>query len=319
MPSAIYLGYTGGCRPIPPLGRHGGAPIVRGGRPYLAAPRNRPGTEIDCKEKLEKVMNDASVSDRLSLAVEAAREAGRLTLEYFRRDDLAVERKEDDSPVTVADRKAEELLRQTIAAAFPDDAILGEELSPKEGSSGFRWILDPIDGTKSFVHGVPLYATLVGLERGAESVAGVICIPPLGECLYAAIGGGAWYAVGNRAPRAARVSACSRLAEGLFVTSEVAGFAAHGRREAFDRLQTASRLTRTWGDAYGYLLVATGRAEVMVDPVMAVWDAAALLPILVEAGGTFTDWQGRATIHAGEGVGTNGQVLDEVLATIRPG
>ena len=258
------------------------------------------------------------LSDRLALAVAAAREAGRLTLDHFRGEDLAVERKGDDSPVTVADRGAERLLRERIAAAFPADAILGEEFPEKEGSSGFRWILDPIDGTKSFIHGVPLYATLVGLEEGERSVAGVIVIPALDEHLYAAVGGGAWYAVGDEPPRPAKVSSCPRLAEGLFVTSEVVSFVRHDRAAAFERLQEAARLTRTWGDAYGYLLVATGRAEVMVDPVMAVWDAAALLPVLTEAGGTFTDWRGRSTIHGGEGVATNGLVLDEVLGLLGP-
>ena len=122
----------------------------------------------------------------LTLAIEAAREAGRVTLEYFRRDDLGVELKCDDTPVTVADRRAEEHLRQRIAAAFPADGIFGEELSERPGTSGFRWILDPIDGTKSFIHGVPLYSTLVGVECEGQSVLGVIRIPALDECVYAA-------------------------------------------------------------------------------------------------------------------------------------
>ena len=254
---------------------------------------------------------------RLELAVEAAQEAGRITLEYFRRDNLLVDRKGDDSPVTESDRRAEEHLRKRIADAFPADGILGEEFPEKSGASGFRWILDPIDGTKSFIHRVPLYGTLVAVEHEGQSVVGVDLIPALQECVYAAKGQGAWYLAGGQAPKPASVSDCPRLAEGLFLTSEVVNFDKTGRRDVYDRLQAAARLTRTWGDCYGYLMVATGRADLMVDPIMELWDAAALLPILEEAGGTFTDWEGRPTIHSREGVATNRRLLDEVLAVTR--
>jgi histidinol-phosphatase len=260
--------------------------------------------------------SSAELQSRLALAVEAAREAGRITLEYFRRDDLNVELKHDNTPVTVADRRAEETLRQYIAAAFPHDGVFGEELAERPGTSGFRWILDPIDGTKSFIHGVPLYSTLIGVEYDGQSVLGVIRIPALDECVYAAQGLGAWYVHGDQPPRRARVSSTPTLSKALFVTSEVINFDRSGRRGAYDRLQTAARLTRTWGDGYGYLMVATGRAEVMVDPIMALWDAAALLPVLEEAGGVFLDWRGNRTIHAGEGVATNGLLKDEVLSLL---
>jgi histidinol phosphatase-like enzyme (inositol monophosphatase family) len=253
---------------------------------------------------------------RLALAVEAAREAGRVTLEYFRNDNLNVERKADDTPVTAADRRAEQYLRQRIAPEFPDDGILGEELAERPGRSGFRWILDPIDGTKSFIHGVPIYSTLVAVECDEQSVLGVIEIPALNERVYAARGLGAWYAQGDRPPRPARVSKTPTLARALFLTSEVLSFDRAERRTAFDRLQTAAQLTRTWGDGYGYLMVATGRADVMVDPIMAPWDSAALPPILEEAGGTFTDWRGNRTHRAPEGVATNGLLLADVLKCI---
>lgn len=261
---------------------------------------------------------DASdLSQRLDLAVQAAREAGKITLEYFGSDRLQVERKSDDSPVTVADRRSEEHLRSRIAATFPDDAILGEELPEKPGTSGFRWILDPIDGTKSFIHGVPLYSTLVAVEHNERSALGVIAIPALDECVYAAEGQGAWYVSGRKPPRAAKVSNCRALAEGLFVTSEVANFYTVGRREVYDRLQSAARLARTWGDGYGYLMVATGRADLMVDPLMNIWDAAAILPVIQEAGGVFVDWQGHPCIRSGNGLATNRQILAEVLAITR--
>jgi len=183
----------------------------------------------------------ADTAARLDLAITIAREAGAITLQYFRREDLNVDRKADDSPVTVADREAEQHLRSRILAAFGDDGIVGEELGQREGRSGFRWILDPIDGTKSFIHGVPLYGTLIGVEYCGQCVLGVIHIPPSEECVYAATGQGAWYAVGKNPPRPARVSQRGTLAEGLFLTSEVLSFDKIGRREAYDRLQAASR------------------------------------------------------------------------------
>lgn len=258
----------------------------------------------------------SDLESRLALAVDAAKEAGHVTLRYFRRDDLDVELKCDDTPVTAADRQAEKYLRSRIAAAFPNDGILGEECEETPGSSGFRWILDPIDGTKSFIHGVPLYSTLIGVEREGRSLLGVIRIPAMDEVVYAAHGHGAWHARGSESPRPTRVSQQRSLSNSLFLTSEVLSFDKTGRRAAFDRLQTAARLTRTWGDGYGYLMVATGRADLMVDPVMAIWDAAALQPILEEAGGTFTDWHGNPTFQAGEGIATNGLLLAEVLKTI---
>lgn len=256
-----------------------------------------------------------SLARRLELAVDITREAGRLTLDYFQREGLAVERKADDSPVTIADRQAEERLRQRIGERFPEDAVLGEELPDRPGSSGFRWVLDPIDGTKSFIHGVPLYSNLVGIECDGESVVGVVNVPALDECVFAARGQGAWYERGGRRVPA-RVSSVDSLAEATFLTSEVRSFDELGRRAAYDRLQQACRLARTWGDGYGYLLVATGRAELMVDPVMNLWDACPLIPILEEAGGAFTDWLGRRTAASGEGVASNARLHPDVLALL---
>lgn len=256
---------------------------------------------------------DDPVAARLELARSAAREAGELTLTYFRRG-VDVERKSDDSPVTVADREAEKLLRARIEARFPDDAIVGEEFPAREGTSGWRWILDPIDGTKSFISGVPLYGTMVGVERNARSDIGVVYIPGLDECIWGAVGRGAWHTVAGGEPRRAQVSQVASLGQGTFVTSQVDTFARRDALDAFHELEKAAYITRTWGDCYGYLLVATGRAVAMVDPIMNVWDAAALQPIMEEAGGAFTDWSGQPTIHSGEGIGANPGVLAEVLA-----
>jgi histidinol-phosphatase len=260
-------------------------------------------------------------TERLNFAVEIARESGEITLRYFRRDDLQVDRKADSSPVTVADRSAEELLRLRIKSRFGGDGIIGEEFGEIAGKSGYQWILDPIDGTKSFIHGVPLYTTLVAVLRKGEPVVGVIHAPALGETVWAAKGGGCWHQPkADAEPEAARVSAISRLSESLLLTTEVATFTTHRDPDALDvfvKLQRAARLARTWGDGYGYLMVATGRAEVMIDPVVNIWDAAPLQTVIEEAGGDFADWKGNPTIHAGEAVATNGRVTEEVLAITR--
>lgn len=254
------------------------------------------------------------MQDRLELARRIAREAGELTIRCFYDRSLRVERKEDASPVTVADRGAEELLRSRIAEAFPDDAVLGEEFPDKSGVSGWRWLLDPIDGTKSFIHGVPLYSTLIGVEKDGESLIGVIAVPALDELLWAGKGTGAWHESPRfEEPRPARVSEEATLGGTLFLTSETLTFAKIGREDAYTELERRCRLTRTWGDAYGYFLVATGRAELMVDPLLSPWDAGPLLVVLEEAGGRFTDWKGNRTVHGGNGVGSNGLVHEAAL------
>jgi histidinol-phosphatase len=255
---------------------------------------------------------------RFDWAVKIALEAGQLTLEHFRRGELQVERKSDDSPVTVADRQAEALLRKRIAERFPTDGVLGEEMGLVEGKSRFQWVLDPIDGTKSFIHGVPLYTTLVAVLDEQQPCAGVIHAPATSETVYAQSGGGCWYLPGAcQAAQSARVSPIGKLREGLLLTSEVSGFSERrvgDATEVFLKLQRAARLARTWGDGYGYLMVATGRAEVMIDPVMSLWDVAPLQTVIEEAGGRFCDWQGQPTIFSGDALATNGLVADEVLA-----
>ena len=261
---------------------------------------------------------DQQISRRLELAVSIAREAGGRTLEFFQSDRFEVLRKADDSPVTQADLQAEQLLRGRIGSAFPQDGIVGEEYGEQPGESGFRWILDPIDGTKSFITGVPLYSVLIGVLYGDQTVAGVVLIPGLDECVFASRGQGAWWTQGAGDPKPAKVSACEQLAQGVFLTSQVDSFAEKKAADAFAQLEASASITRTWGDGYGYLLVATGRAEAMVDPIMNLWDAAPLSVVMEEAGGTFTDWKGEPTIHHGEGIATNGRVLAEVLAITNP-
>jgi histidinol phosphatase-like enzyme (inositol monophosphatase family) len=263
---------------------------------------------------------DDPIKTRLDFALKMAQEAGDLTLRYFRSTTLQVDRKSDDSPVTIADREAEKLLRARITSSFPEDSILGEEFGFLEGNSGFQWVLDPIDGTKSFIHGVPLYTTLISVLEGEDSRLGVIHSPATAETVYAAVGGGCWYTRDKHLrSEPAYVSKIERLNESLLLTSEVQSFAKRSLAalEAYLKLQSTARLARTWGDGYGYLMIATGRADVMIDPVMNLWDAAPLQPVIEEAGGTFSDWQGRRTIHSGEAIASNGLVSPEVLATVR--
>ena len=258
---------------------------------------------------------------RLEFAVSIARQAGEQTLELFRTPHLDVDRKSDGSPVTAADRAAEKLLRKRIGEQFPDDAILGEEFGETPGTSGFRWVLDPIDGTKAFVTGVPLYTTLVAVLHEEEPQIGVIFAPAAGEMVYAARGHGCWQVIGTAEPRQCKVSDVEKLEDAVFLTTSVRSFSTDrdtvDARPVYDQLQSACRITRTWGDAFGYLLVATGRAEIMIDPAMSLWDAAALQPILEEAGGQFFDWQGRPTVHSEESIATNGKLAKQVLEIIK--
>jgi histidinol-phosphatase len=258
---------------------------------------------------------------RMATAVELAILAGDSTLKYFRSSNYQVERKNDRSPVTIADKNAEQLIREELSKRYPSDAVLGEEFGAIEGQSEYKWIVDPIDGTKSFISGVPLYSTLVAVTRDGAPTIGVIYIPALKEIIVAAIGYGAWYCAdlgdAGASWQRAQVSSVESLSEGLFVTSQADNFDARGARHSLDKLTEASYVTRTWGDGYGYLLVATGRAEVMVDPICNPWDIAAVLPVIVEAGGTFSDWKGELRIDTGDGVGSNSKVHAHVLEMLK--
>jgi myo-inositol-1(or 4)-monophosphatase len=252
-----------------------------------------------------------SLRSYLDFATEMAWLAGRLTLGYFQTG-LRPDMKADDTPVTAADRAAEQLIRQMIEDRFPDHAILGEEYGDSGATAAsHRWIIDPIDGTRAFARGVPMYAVLIGLEIEGRAEVGAACFPALGEIIVAAKGEGCWWN-----GRRAQVSAAATLKEGLLVHADAASFARLGRGDAWARLQAAAGFRAGWSDAYGYLLVATGRAELMLDPIMNVWDCAPFLPILQEAGGYFGDWQGNPTIHGGESLATTAALLPEVLVLI---
>lgn len=261
----------------------------------------------------------ATPEELRAFAVAVAREAGELTLSYFR-SELDVEQKSDDTPVTRADREAELLIRRRIREAWPDDDILGEEYGVDAAAGGRTWVIDPIDGTKSFVAGAPLYAVLIAAVDGrydggelatTRVTAGVIHVPPLGETVSAARDGGALWDAGDGRERRASVSALDTLAGVRVTTSDFADF--HQREPAMAAsLDRSAGLARTWGDAYGYLLVSTGRLDAMIDPIVSPWDIAPLPVIVEEAGGRFTDLDGRSLLAA-SAVATNGLIHDALL------
>ncbi|MEM7457743.1 MAG: inositol monophosphatase family protein [Planctomycetota bacterium] len=253
---------------------------------------------------------------RLESARDFAIQAGKLTLDHFCTG-VKVEKKGDGSPLTIADRGAETLLRRLIGEHFPEDAIVGEEFENKDGTSGWRWILDPIDGTKSFISGVPLYGTMVGVEFEGSCDIGVCYFPGLDEGIYALTGNGAWSFAGSNEPVRAKVSGCTSLSESVLVTSEAETFSKRPAAEVYQQLASSVYFARTWGDAYGYYLVATGRVEMMIDPILSVWDAAAVKPVIEEAGGRFTDWAGNVNIEAGEAIGSNGLIHEAILEITR--
>jgi histidinol phosphatase-like enzyme (inositol monophosphatase family) len=259
------------------------------------------------------IPDSAELAALLDFAVGLARHAGEITNSYFKGSFVA-ERKADNSLVTAADREAEKYLRAQIEKVFPEDAILGEEEGEKPGRSNRRWILDPVDGTYSFVRGVPLYGVLIGLEIDGEAVLGVVNLPALSELVYAARGLGCFW---NEAK--ARVSTTQSLGDALLLATDFGACERDGYGREAESLQRQVNERRTWGDAYGHVLVATGRADIMLDPIMNVWDCAPLLPIVEEAGGTFTDWQGQRTIHGGNAISTNGILFESVIAAIRNG
>ncbi|MBW7916877.1 MAG: histidinol phosphate phosphatase [Trueperaceae bacterium] len=255
-------------------------------------------------------MRTTLLAEFLDTCVRTAHEAGRLTLGYFGTDPEA-EFKADDSPVTQADRAAEELIRARLEAAYPDHGLVGEEWGVARESAPLKWYIDPIDGTKSFMRGVPLYAVLLGLEEEGEPVVGAAYFPALGEMLYAAKGLGA-----HLNGRRVRVRDTPTLARSFVSFTDAASFAPHGRAAAWERIAAASYYRVGWSDAYGHALVASGRLELMLDPVLNPYDAGPFGVILPEAGGYFGDWSGRPGIHGGEGLSTSLRLLPEVLALI---
>jgi histidinol-phosphatase len=246
---------------------------------------------------------------RLEVAISAAKAGGEVALRYFRTD-LKVEHKADWSPVTVADRECERRIVEVLRQAFPSYGVLGEELGEKSGH-GARWIIDPIDGTKSFIRGIPFFACLIGLEEEGEITTGVIHAPATGDLLYAQKGSGAFDAAGP-----IRVSSIGTVAESMLVFGGAGVFRTAGRWNAYERLVDRSARQRGYGDYFGYTFVARGQAEAMIDVDLKPWDLAALKIIVEEAGGRFTDFEGLPSIYGGSAIASNGLIHEELRALV---
>jgi histidinol-phosphatase len=294
------------CRPCSPVGGRVAAVDGRHAqpqRPYTPKPEADTGSPKPEPEAM-------SLSEYLEFATEAAWIAGQSTLAHFQTG-VDVEHKADRSPVTIADRAAEGILRELIGGRFPDHAVLGEEYGQDDRRSSHRWVLDPIDGTQSFIRGVPLYGVLVALEIAGVPRVGVCHFPALRETFAAASGLGCWWN-----GRRARVAPTRTLADAAVGYSD-SRMLSKRLGSGLQALHGAVRVLRGWGDCYGHCLVASGRLDAMLDPAMNPWDCCALVPILQEAGGAFTDWTGATRIDGGDAFSTNGTLHEELGRLLR--
>ena len=254
--------------------------------------------------------------DDLSLAHVLADTADRISLGRFRAANLQVDEKPDLSPVTDADTAVEKALRATLARTRPRDAVFGEEFGATDAPAGpghRRWVIDPIDGTMNFIRGVPIWATLIALMEGDQVVVGLVSAPALGRRWWAALGHGAYAGRHVAAATPIRVSAVARLADASFCYSSLPSWEEAGRLPAMLDIMRRCWRNRAYGDFYGYMLVAEGAVDIMVEPELSLWDLAALVPIVTEAGGTFTDLGGRPGPGGGSAVATNGALHADVL------
>jgi len=258
-------------------------------------------------------------ADDLALAHMLADTADSISAARFRALDLTVTEKPDLTPVTDADTTVEKALRGTLARARPRDAVLGEEFGASAAAAGpgrRQWVIDPIDGTKNFVRGVPIWATLIALLDAGQPVVGLVSAPALGRRWWGATGHGAYAGRHTAAASPIRVSAVSKLADASLCYSSLTSWEELGRLDAMIDLMRRCWRTRAYGDFYGYMLLAEGALDAMVEPELSLWDVAALIPIVTEAGGTFTDLTGRAGPDGGSAIATNGKLHADVLGKL---
>jgi len=253
--------------------------------------------------------------DELALAQQLADAADAITTERYGAADLVVESKPDLTPVSDADRAVEEAIRARLAIERPDDAISGEEFGAG-GGGPYRWVIDPIDGTKNFVRNVPVWATLIALLDGDDPVVGVVSAPALGRRWWAARGAGAWARVGDQPAYPIAVSRVARLEDASLSYASLGGWAELGRRDAFVALTDRVWRSRAYGDFWSYLLVAEGAVDLAAEPELSLWDMAALYPVVTEAGGRFTGLDGADGVHGGNAAASNGLLHDELLAAL---
>ncbi|MEV6490773.1 histidinol-phosphatase [Actinoplanes sp. NPDC051633] len=256
----------------------------------------------------------AGYADDLALAHLLADTADSISMARFRALDLRVESKPDLTPVSDADTAVEKAIRGTLSRARPRDGVLGEEFGMSAPAKGGRhWVIDPIDGTKNFVRGVPIWGTLIALMEGDIPVAGLVSAPALGRRWWGALGHGAWAGKHQRAATRLRVSAVNRLSDASFCYSSLTGWAESGRLEPMLDIILNVWRSRAYGDFYGYMLLAEGAVDAMVEPELSLWDVAALIPIVTEAGGTFTDLAGRPGPGEGSAIASNGRLHSDLL------
>jgi histidinol-phosphatase len=255
-------------------------------------------------------------ADDLALAHMLADSADSISMSRFRAMDLRVTAKPDLTPVSDADTAVERAIRATLARTRPRDGMIGEEYGQTDAAAGpgqRHWVIDPIDGTKNFVRGVPIWATLIALMDGSEPVVGLVSAPALGRRWWAAKGLGAYAGRHTAAATPIRVSGVGRLADASFCYSSLGGWEQAGRFDAMVDIMRRVWRSRAYGDFYGYMLVAEGAVDIMVEPELSLWDIAALIPIVTEAGGTFTDLTGRRSAGGGSAIATNGPLHDDIL------
>lgn len=252
-------------------------------------------------------------------AVRTARAAGAVTMKWFQSGGLIAEGKADGSPVTQADRAAELFVREEVARVFPGDGVIGEEFPPVESETGRTWVVDPIDGTMSFVHGVPLFGTMLACMVDGQSTVGAIALPALNECVAARLGSGCWWFRGDAGPVRARVSEHSDLRGAMVLTTSMEYFSEPRHKSGWARFVELGAHTRGWSDCYALVLLATGRADAVVEPDVKLWDIAAVPPILHEAGGVWTDIDGNHELQTGSIIATNGHLHTRVVEVIRNG
>ncbi len=262
-------------------------------------------------------MNASRYEDDLRLALVLADQVDNITMSRFKALDLHVEAKPDTTPVSDADRTAEEVIRAQLARSRSRDAIVGEEFGTT-GHSSRRWIIDPIDGTKNFVRGVPVWATLIALAEGDDVVVGVVSAPALGRRWWAAQGSGAWSGRSLSSATRLHVSGVTSLADASLSYSSLTGWSQLGLQRRFLDLSDSVWRTRAYGDFWSYMLVAEGAVDAAMEPELELYDMAALVPIVTEAGGTFTSVDGTATGPWGpNAVASNGHLHDDILAALR--
>jgi len=264
-------------------------------------------------------MSGDGVRADLAVALELAKRADAITVDRFGALDLRIDTKPDLTPVTDADEAVEAGLREILAAQRPGDAVLGEEYGGTAAFHGRQWVIDPIDGTKNFVRGVPVWASLIALLEDGVPVVGVVSAPALNRRWWAGRGLGAYAAVGDAVPHPLSVSAVADLASASLSFSSLSGWADLGLRDEFIGLTDAVWRVRGYGDFFSYCLVAEGAVDIAAEPEVKLWDLAPLDILVREAGGVFTNLAGADGPHGGNAVATNGLLHDAVLASLSPG